>query len=128
MVAATMRGRGLDPGPVPDARPSFADMLEGTVTIWVTPRVKIEKGVGYPDRVIGSGFFHRRRGYLLTNHHVIASEVDPGYEGFSRLYVAADRAGRPSDIPARVVAGTRCSTRPREGRRGAGHVFSGSAA
>jgi S1-C subfamily serine protease len=52
--------------------------------------------------VIGSGFFIDPRGYLITNHHVIASEVDPEYEGYSRLYVRL-----PSDpderIPARVV-------------------------
>ena len=32
-VAASMRSRGLEPGPVPDAPPSFGDMLKGTVTI-----------------------------------------------------------------------------------------------
>jgi S1-C subfamily serine protease len=77
-------------------------MVRGTVTIWVNKGIKIEKGVGLPDRVIGSGFFIDPRGYLLTNYHVIESEVDPKYEGYSRLYV------RPSDrvearIPAKVV-------------------------
>jgi len=126
-LAAKMRARGLDPGPVPDARPAFADLLKGTVTVWVNRGVKIEGGVGYPDRIIGSGFFVDRRGYLLTNHHVIASEVDPKYEGFSRLYVRL--AGNATErIPARVVgwdpvfdlALVKVETEP-------GYVFSGSA-
>ena len=127
-VAGSMRSRGLEPGPIPDAPPSFSDMLKGTVTIWVNRGVKIERGVGYPDRVIGSGFFVDRRGYLLTNHHVIASEVDPGYEGFSRLYVRLP-GGSTERIPARVVgwdpvfdlALVKVEVEP-------GFVFSGSAA
>jgi S1-C subfamily serine protease len=52
--------------------------------------------------VIGSGFFVDRSGYLLTNYHVIASEVDPKYEGFSRLSVRLP--GSPElRVPAKVV-------------------------
>ncbi|MDR1626082.1 MAG: S1C family serine protease [Spirochaetia bacterium] len=84
----------------------LADMLAGSVTIWVNKGIRLERGMGLPDRVIGSGFFIDPRGYLLTNHHVIASEVDPKYEGYSRLYI------RPSDhpedrIPAKVVGYSR---------------------
>ena len=79
-----------------------ARMLSGTVTVWVNRGIRLEQGVGVPDRVIGSGFFVDPRGYLLTNYHVISSEVDPEYEGFSRLFIKLP--GRPDQrIPARVI-------------------------
>ena len=82
--------------------PPVETMVQGTVTIWVNKGIKLEGGMGFPDRVIGSGFFIDSRGYLLTNYHVVASEVDPEYEGYSRLYVRlSDRA--EEKIPARVV-------------------------
>ena len=78
------------------------EMLTGTVTVWVNRGFRIADGVGVPDRVIGSGFFVDPRGYLLTNYHVISSEVDPTYNGFSRLYVKLP--GRPNErVPARVI-------------------------
>ncbi len=79
-----------------------ADLLAGTVTVWVNRGMRISGGVGVPDRVIGSGFFVDPRGYVITNYHVISSEVDPTYNGFSRLYVKLP--GRSTErIPARVV-------------------------
>ena len=88
---------GLAEGPAP-----FAAMLEGTVTIWVNRGIRIEKGVGFPDRVIGSGFFIDTRGYLLTNYHVIKSEVDPTYEGYSRLFIRFNET-TGEKIPAKVI-------------------------
>jgi S1-C subfamily serine protease len=78
------------------------EQLPAVATVWVNRGMTITGGVGLPDRVIGSGFFIDRRGYLITNYHVIASEVDPSYEGYSRLYV---KFSDDSDtrIPARVV-------------------------
>ena len=82
--------------------PPVEKMVQGTVTIWVNRGIKLEKGMGFPDRVIGSGFFIDSRGYLLTNYHVVASEVDPEYEGYSRLYIRlSDKV--EEKIPARVV-------------------------
>lgn len=78
------------------------DLLKGTVTIWVNRGMKIEGGVGVPDSVIGSGFFIDNTGYLLTNYHVIESEVDPEFEGFSRLYVRL-WDDQNTKIPAKVV-------------------------
>ncbi len=99
----------LEDGEVPDEfsealeqNPTALEMIGGTVTVWVNRGMRITQGVGVPDRVIGSGFFIDPRGYLITNYHVISSEVDPEYEGYSRLYVKLP--GRPDDrIPARVI-------------------------
>lgn len=79
-----------------------SDWLQGTVTVLVNRGIKIERGVGVPDMMIGSAFYIDRRGYLLTNYHVIQSEVDPEYKGFSRLFVIP-AGSRGERIPARVV-------------------------
>ncbi len=78
------------------------EAIPGTATIWVNRGIRMEQGAGVPDRVIGSGFFIDPRGYLITNYHVIRSEVDPEYEGYSRLFVRLP--GSPDTrIPAQVV-------------------------
>jgi S1-C subfamily serine protease len=83
-------------------RKDLAGIIDSTVTIWVNRGIRIERGMGYPDRVIGSGFFIDKNGYLITNYHVIASEVDPEYEGYSRLFIRRGDSRSPR-IPARVV-------------------------
>ena len=105
-VAGALEAKGLevpeDLAVFTEKDTGFKEMVGGTVTIWVNRGLKIEGGVGYPDRAIGSGFFIDRRGYLLTNYHVISSEVDPEYEGFSRLYVRLSQ--KPEEkIPAKVI-------------------------
>jgi S1-C subfamily serine protease len=106
LLAGRMKDRGMAvPAPAQaaaGATSDFARMIKGTVTMWVNKGIKIEKGVGYPDRVIGSGFFIDPRGYLLTNYHVIKSEVDPKYEGYSRLFVRLSDTANDR-IPAKVV-------------------------
>jgi serine protease Do len=82
--------------------PSITDLMKGTTVIWVDRGVKIENGMGLPDIVLGSGFFIDNKGYIITNHHVIASEVDAEYEGFSKLYVKLP-ANINEKIPAKVV-------------------------
>ena len=93
------------PGVTPDAAllpKNIQNCIDATVTIWVDKGIAIHNGVGYADRVLGSGFFIDKRGYLITNHHVISDVVDPKYEGYSRLYVklASDQDTR---IPAKVI-------------------------
>lgn len=81
---------------------SINDCINATVTVWIDKGLKIKDGSGYADIVIGSGFFIDKRGYLITNHHVIQDLVDSKYEGFGRCYVKL-----PSDmetkIPAKIV-------------------------
>ena len=77
-------------------------MMKGVVTVWVDRGMTIEKGLGRADRMIGSGFFIDTNGYLITNYHVIQSEVDPEYEGYSRVYVKLPENPMVR-IPAKVV-------------------------
>ncbi len=78
-------------------------LINGTVTVLVDLGLKVQSGVGYPNKVLGSGFFIDKRGYLITNHHVIENMVDPTYEGYSRLYITLP--DNPDDrIPAKVIS------------------------
>jgi S1-C subfamily serine protease len=83
-------------------RDSAADMVKGVATVLVDRGYRVERGMGMPDRVLGSAFFVDGSGLLITNYHVIASEVDPGYEGYSRMYI---RMGDSTSVrvPAKVV-------------------------
>jgi S1-C subfamily serine protease len=81
---------------------SVAAMINGVATVMVDRGMKVERGIYYPDKVLGSAFFIDAAGLLITNYHVIASEVDPKYEGYSRMYI---RMGDSTShrIPARVI-------------------------
>jgi S1-C subfamily serine protease len=78
------------------------DMIKGVATILVDRGIRIERGRGMPDRVLGSAFFVDASGLLITNYHVIASEVDTTYKGYSRMYVRMGDASSPR-IPAKVI-------------------------
>lgn len=86
----------------PKAPKSIANCMNATVTVWVDRGIKLVNGSGYSDVVLGSGFFIDERGYLITNHHVIDSMVNPKYEGYSRLYIKL-LSDPDTKIPARVV-------------------------
>ncbi len=83
-------------------RDSTAQMIRGVATVLVDRGIRIEKGRSYADRVLGSAFFIDKSGLLITNYHVIASEVDPTYNGISRMFI---RLGDPASpkIPAKVI-------------------------
>ena len=95
-LAATLNGQQT-----PEA-PEIAPIIDGTVTVWVNKGFKLVGTVGVPDRSIGSAFFIDPQGYALTNYHVIQSEVDPGYKGYTRLFVKKDEKSGDR-FPAKVV-------------------------
>jgi len=81
---------------------SVAAMINGVATVVVDRGIRIERGMGYADRILGSAFFIDSTGLLITNYHVIASEVDPKYEGYSRMYIRMGDSSSPR-IPAKVI-------------------------
>jgi S1-C subfamily serine protease len=85
-----------------EGRDTAADMIKGVATVLVDRGYRIERGRGLPDRVLGSAFFVDSAGYLITNYHVIASEVDPTYEGYSRMFIRLGDSAS-ARIPAKVV-------------------------
>jgi len=83
-------------------QPTPLELMSGTATIWVNRGIKVAQGMGYADHVIGSGFFIDNRGHLITNYHVISSEVDPEYKGYSRLFIKLPGSANDK-IPAEVI-------------------------
>lgn len=81
---------------------SIGEMAGGVVTVYVDKGLKIENGVGYPDRMLGTAFQVDRQGYYLTNYHVVSSEVDPKYNGFSRISLRPP-SNPDARIPAKVI-------------------------
>lgn len=81
---------------------TVSDAIKATVTVLVDKGLVIKNGAGYQDKVLGSGFFIDKRGYIVTNHHVIADMVDSKYEGYSRLYIKFP-GNDDEKIPAKVI-------------------------
>jgi len=107
MDKAAMRAFYFDgvPGITGKSQPrleKISDYIQGTVTVWVDLGIKVQNGMGYAARVIGSGFFIDSRGYIVTNHHVIEELVNPKSSGYGKVFI---KMAENSDerIPARVV-------------------------
>ncbi|MDR2478343.1 MAG: trypsin-like peptidase domain-containing protein [Treponema sp.] len=81
---------------------TVAAMVRGVATVQVDRGIKIERGRGFADKVLGSAFFVDSSGLLITNYHVISSEVDPKYEGYSRMYIRLGDSSSPR-YPAKMV-------------------------
>lgn len=76
--------------------------VDATVTVWVDKGYKVVNGAGVSDIILGSGFFIDKKGYLVTNYHVIQDMVDPSYEGYCRLYIKL-LDDQDNKIPAKVI-------------------------
>lgn len=79
----------------------LARAVSSVVTVYVDRGFKIQSGYSVPDRVLGTAF-QISNGLYLTNYHVVQSEVDPSYKGYSRISI------RPSEnpqikVPAKVI-------------------------
>ena len=85
-----------------EGKDTVSEMVKGVATVLVDKGIRTEGGRAYPDMVLGSAFFVDSSGLLITNYHVIASEVDPKYKGYSRMYIRMGDAAS-SRIRARAV-------------------------
>ncbi|MDR0909295.1 MAG: S1C family serine protease [Spirochaetaceae bacterium] len=81
---------------------SPADMIKGVATVLVDHGYKAQLGIAYREQMLGSAFFIDAAGYLITNYHVISSEVDSSYEGYSRMYIRMGNASAPR-LRAKVI-------------------------
>jgi S1-C subfamily serine protease len=81
---------------------TVADMVKGVATVLVDRGYRVEQGFTYRDQALGSAFCVDASGLLITNYHVISSEVDPAYEGYSRMYIRMGDSASPR-IPAKVL-------------------------
>ncbi|MCL2804584.1 MAG: S1C family serine protease [Treponema sp.] len=105
LFLAAAGGRNIPPAlrEYAAGRDTVSDMIKGVATVIVDRGHRIQRGIGFlPNRVLGSAFFIDSSGLMITNYHVIASEVDPKYQGYSRLYIRMGDSTSPR-IPARVV-------------------------
>lgn len=80
---------------------SVANMLGGVATVIVDRGLRIERGRAFADRSSGSAFFIAP-GLLVTNYHVISSEMDTTARVSSRMFIRMGDNTSPL-IPARVV-------------------------
>jgi len=103
-AAQNAGGRSI-PSPLREyasGRDSVSDMVKGVATVVVDRGFRVERGRSMRDRVLGSAFFVDASGLLITNYHVIASEVDPKQKGYSRMFIRMGDSTSPL-IPARVI-------------------------
>lgn len=83
--------------------PGFDALLGSVVTIYLDEGIQND---GRLRLMVGSGFFLDPDGHILTNYHVIQSQVDPAYKGKSKLTIRINRGDGREDsprIPAQVV-------------------------
>lgn len=82
--------------------PDFETLMKSVVTVILDKGIVVKNGVGGQDKSLGTGFFIDGNGYILTNHHVIAEHVDPGYKGYTSVRVSL-RDNPDVEYSAKVV-------------------------
>jgi serine protease Do len=81
---------------------SRSDWIKGSVMITIDQGFTKRYGQIIPKTNLGSGFFIDKKGYIVTNYHVIAALTEPQQRGFAQLSVQLwNSAGER--IPAELI-------------------------
>lgn len=86
------------------AQLSKKDWFDGVVTVWVRAGYLMERGLSFPKMSLGTGFFIDKKGYFVTNYHVIAPYIERQiYSGFSEITVEPAGSKVGFRLPVKVV-------------------------
>lgn len=83
---------------------SKKNWFDGVVTVWVRAGYMVQQGLSFPKISLGTGFFIDKKGYLITNYHVIAPYIEREiYSGFSEITVELAQSKVGERLPVAVI-------------------------